>query len=231
MYGASASGTDTIAFAGAGGTLEFGDDPGLPNGMTLTGWASGENLDVRGVTDAAYVSGSFVLYDNGSTVGSFKVGTCYAGDSFDVVPLNNGYSQITIGPSWKNPVSGNFATAADWSTGSVPGTTDSVAISTAGTYTVSVTSSTTVRSIEETASKATVSIGASDVLTPVRRVQHQWRDRRNGDAEPHGRRHDLRRQAGRCRSGRGSYPERERTSRSTRFSTIRRTSRLGQERP
>ena len=57
VYGASASGTDTIAFAGAGGTLELGDDPGLPNGMTLTGWASGENLDVRGVTDAAYVSG------------------------------------------------------------------------------------------------------------------------------------------------------------------------------
>ena len=75
LYGASASGTDTIAFAGAGGTLELGDDPGLPNGMTLTGWASGENLDVRGVTDAAYVSGSLVLYDNGSTVGSFKVGS------------------------------------------------------------------------------------------------------------------------------------------------------------
>jgi hypothetical protein len=165
VYGASSSGTNTIAFAGAGGTLELTDYYGLPNGMTLTGWTSGENLDVRGVTDAAYVSGSLVLYDNGSTVGSFKVGSSYAGDSFDVVPLNNGYSQITLGPSWKNPVSGNFATAADWSTGSVPVTTDSVAISTAGTYTVSVTSSTTVRSIEETASGATLSIGASDVLT------------------------------------------------------------------
>ena len=165
LYGASASGTDTIAFVGAGGTLELGDNPGLPNGMTLTGWAPGENLDVQGVTDAAYVAGSLVLYHNGSTVGSFKVGTSYAGNSFDVVPLNNGYSQITIGPSWLNPVSGNFATAGDWSSGVVPGTADSVAISTAGTYTVSVTSSTTVRSIEETAGGATVNIGASDILT------------------------------------------------------------------
>ena len=165
LSGASASGTDTIAFAGAGGTLKLGDAPGLPNGMTLTGWVSGENLDVQGVTDAAYVGGSLVLYDNGSTAGSFKVGTSYAGDSFDVVPLGNGYSQITLGPSWLNPVSGNFATAADWSTGSIPGSTDSVAISTAGTYTVSVASSTTVRSIEESDSGATVNIGLGDVLT------------------------------------------------------------------
>ena len=165
LYGASASGTDTIAFNGAGGTLELPDYSGLPNGMTLTGWVSGENLDVRGVTDAAYVAGNLVLYDNGATVGSFIVGSSYAGDSFNVVPLGNGYSQITLGPSWKNPVSGNFATAADWSTGLVPGTTDSVAISTSGTYTVSVTASTTVRSIEETDSGATVSVGASDVLT------------------------------------------------------------------
>ena len=117
------------------------------------------------MTDAAYVGGSLVLYDNGSTVGSFKVGSSYAGNSFDVVPLSTGYSQITIGPSWLNPVSGNFATAADWSTGSVPGLQDSVAISTAGTYTLSVTSSTTVRSIEETDSGATVTIGGSDALT------------------------------------------------------------------
>jgi hypothetical protein len=165
LYGATASGTDTIAFSGAGGTLELADYYGLPNGMTLTGWASGENLDVMGVTDAAYVAGSLVLYDNGATVGSLKVGTSYAGDSFNVAPLGDGYSQITLGPSWKSAVNGNFATGPDGSTGSVPGTTDSVAISVAGTYTVSVTNSTTVRSIEETDSGATVSIGAGDILT------------------------------------------------------------------
>jgi hypothetical protein len=38
--------------------------------------------------------------------------------------------------SWKNPVSGSWATAADWSTGEVPFATDEVCITVPGTYTV-----------------------------------------------------------------------------------------------
>jgi len=38
--------------------------------------------------------------------------------------------------SWKNPVSGSWGTAADWSTGEVPFTTDEVCITVPGTYTV-----------------------------------------------------------------------------------------------
>ena len=70
----SASGTDTIAFNRAGETLEL---PGLfgpaerddPDGLGI-----GENLRRPGVTDAAYVAGHLVLYNNGATVGSFIVG-------------------------------------------------------------------------------------------------------------------------------------------------------------
>ncbi len=156
---------NTVSFAGTDGTLQVSDASGLPNGVTLQGFVSGENLEVQGITDAAYVGGNMVLYDNGAGVGSFNVGASYAGDSFDVVSLGNGYSQITFGPTWLNPVSGDFSNAADWSTGAVPGANDSVALSVAGTYTVAVTTSTTMRSVEETDSGATLSIGAGDALT------------------------------------------------------------------
>ena len=40
--------------------------------------------------------------------------------------------------SWKDPVSGLWSTAADWSTGVVPTSTDNVCIKVAGTYKVTI---------------------------------------------------------------------------------------------
>ncbi len=165
LFGATTKAANTITFSGAGGTLYLLGEYGLPNGMTLNGWGTGDNIEVLNVTDAAYSAGKLVLYKNGVQVGYFKVASSYANDSFDVVPQSNGYSNITLGPSWLNAVSGNFATAADWSNGAVPGVSDSAAISTAGIYTVSVTASTSLLSIEEADAGATLSIAVGDALT------------------------------------------------------------------
>src|ERR1700722_13202497 len=40
--------------------------------------------------------------------------------------------------SWKNPVSGNWTVAADWSTGAVPTSADDVLIAAPGSYTVTI---------------------------------------------------------------------------------------------
>ena len=64
---------------------------------------------------------------------------------------------------------GDFLTAADWSTGSVPGTGDAVRIVASGTYTVTSTASVTVNSIA-TALDATLSISAGvfQIVTDLR---------------------------------------------------------------
>jgi hypothetical protein len=55
---------------------------------------------------------------------------------------------------WKNGVSGNFATASDWSTGTVPGAGDDAVINAPGTYTVTST-------VSETIADMTVGLGAT----------------------------------------------------------------------
>ena len=49
--------------------------------------------------------------------------------------------------SWKSAVAGNWTTAADWSTGAVPGAADAVTIGVSGYYTVTLTTLVTVGSI------------------------------------------------------------------------------------
>jgi len=63
---------------------------------------------------------------------------------------------------WTNQVSANFNTAADWNTGAVPGASDDAILDAPGStnYTVAVTTSETVSSIQ-TASTATLTIGGA----------------------------------------------------------------------
>ncbi len=64
---------------------------------------------------------------------------------------------------WRFPINGLFETGRDWSTGTVPGANDNVAIDALGTYTVTVTASHTIRALS-TVSTATLAI-ASGKLT------------------------------------------------------------------
>ena len=168
INGVAASATDTINFAGAGGTLTIAENAGsssFPGNLTLAGFAAGDTLQVQGiVTDAAYIGGALVLYNNGAKVGAFNMGAAYAGAAFDVAQTG-GYAQVTFGPAWLKSANANFATAADWSSGAVPGAGDSAAISGTTRYTVSVTAPTAIRSLEETDALATVSIAAGSNLT------------------------------------------------------------------
>ena len=60
---------------------------------------------------------------------------------------------------WKKAVSGDWTTAADWSTGAVPGAGDSATIGIAGVYTVFLTTPITVHSITIGDTGATLAIG------------------------------------------------------------------------
>ena len=60
--------------------------------------------------------------------------------------------------SWKSAVAGNWTTAADWSTGAVPGAADAVTIGVSGYYTVTLTTLVTVGSIAVSDAGATLAI-------------------------------------------------------------------------
>jgi hypothetical protein len=72
--GVDSSSTASFNFAGAGGTLMLAGFHGLPGNATLTGFAPGENLEVKNVTDATYENGKLVFSNNGVDVGAFVVG-------------------------------------------------------------------------------------------------------------------------------------------------------------
>jgi hypothetical protein len=70
--------------------------------------------------------------------------------------------------NWKNPVSDNWNTPADWDTGTVPVAGDDVIIGVAGGYTVTLTTPITVNSITISDPSATLSIvdpGGTEQLT------------------------------------------------------------------
>ena len=133
MQAVSATSTNTIYFTGEGGGLILSspaldaDENFLP---VISGFDSSDVIDLQGtVTDASYDDDILTLLNNGAVVAKLDIGPGYNGDSFDTIPVANGVTQVDIGPKWLNPVSGNFSTAADWSTGKAPGGDDSVAIS------------------------------------------------------------------------------------------------------
>ena len=68
--------------------------------------------------------------------------------------------------SWING-SGNWSTAADWSTGALPGLADGAVISAPGAYTVSITSSISVGSIAIDDNAAVLAISGSGVSVSV----------------------------------------------------------------
>ena len=70
--------------------------------------------------------------------------------------------------SWKAGISGGFTTGGNWDTGTVPGPGDDVAISVAGSYTVSLTATVTVGSVTISNGSADLSIanpGGTDTVT------------------------------------------------------------------
>jgi len=69
-----------------------------------------------------------------------------------------GYGASTVTKvSWKNPVSGDWSTASDWSTGKVPGASNDVTIGATGAYTVTISMPEAAHSLTVSASGATVS--------------------------------------------------------------------------
>ena len=69
--------------------------------------------------------------------------------------------------SWKSAVSGNWTTAADWSTGTIPAATDDATLGYSNGYTVSITSPIAVGSIDVTNKSATLSVNASGQTVTV----------------------------------------------------------------
>ena len=63
-------------------------------------------------------------------------GFAITGASLLVAPSVASAAPPACTDSWKNPVSGNWDTASDWSTGAVPGSADVACITVGGTYTV-----------------------------------------------------------------------------------------------
>lgn len=63
--------------------------------------------------------------------------------------------------TWKKAASGDWSSAAKWSTGKVPGAADAVAIAAAGSYTVSIASPQAAKSLTIASAKATVLVNAA----------------------------------------------------------------------
>src|SRR5262245_22564271 len=90
------------------------------------------------------ITDSGQIVENGYIPYSYSHGFLLSGGSDTML---NGPSGATLGVtaqginnqgqimpiSWKAPVNGDFATASNWSTGTVPGATDDAAITAAGT--------------------------------------------------------------------------------------------------
>jgi hypothetical protein len=67
-------------------------------------------------------------------------------------------AQTTAPVNWKSPVSGNWTTAADWSSGGVPTPADDITIGTAGAYTVTLNAAASVNSLTVSDVSATLAI-------------------------------------------------------------------------
>jgi hypothetical protein len=76
-----------------------------------------------------------------SVVGALAAGGLTIGAGLVLAPTPASALGPACTDSWKAPVSGNWDTAADWSTGAVPGAGDVACITVAGTYTVTFTPS------------------------------------------------------------------------------------------
>ncbi len=72
--------------------------------------------------------------------------------------------------NWKSGVSGDWSDTADWSTGAVPGASDSVTIAASGSYTVSITSAAAASSLTIGAAGAAVIDSAAFTLSTTLNV-------------------------------------------------------------
>jgi len=71
----------------------------------------------------------------------------------------------TTGDSWKSAVSGNWTTAADWSTGVAPTSSNDATIAVAGTYTVTISSAVAAKSLTINDANATVADSSGGTLS------------------------------------------------------------------
>jgi hypothetical protein len=163
-----ASETDAAGNTGTA-TLSFTLDTVPPtvsitSAATVTSQAT-QTISGTVTTSEAAPGGTVTLYDNGTTVGTATLG---AGGAWSAsVTLSAGANAIvasdtdlagntgtgtvvdTLLPtvSWAVNVSGNWATAADWSPAGVPNSADNAAINVGGVYTVTSATSATVGSL------------------------------------------------------------------------------------
>ena len=171
-----------VTFSGAG-TLELGQS--LSYGGTVSGFAAGDVLDLA---DLAYSSSEYLVWTQ-VTTGADAAGTIqiYSGSGVleETLNLDGTYSQSDFllasdaNPSpgtevvepevdqWNDPSGGSWTASADWSTGSVPISTDDVLIGLVGSapYTVTIASGTSVSAASVTVNSANATLLDQGTLT------------------------------------------------------------------
>jgi hypothetical protein len=131
-YGIAAS--QTIVLSGSHNVLDIGSSG--PFAATISGFGATDTIDLDGITanGLSYAGGVLTLKDNGTSVASIALSGIANAGSLGLISDGNGGTDITFGspgtitqPSGSivsdvfTAAGGNFNTAGNWSSGSVPG--------------------------------------------------------------------------------------------------------------
>ena len=160
------------------GTLEI-DQTSLFGG-TIYDFGVGDTINLKNVAydpagtvsveaDANGVEDILTVVENGATYQfNLNPNQDYSGYDFELSPDSvYGGTDITVGGEyWINIAGGNWNTGADWSSGAVPGATDTAYIGLTGAspYTVSVTAPEAVGALVMNAANATLQVGGGGSL-------------------------------------------------------------------
>ena len=106
------SDTVTIDFAQNGGQLWLpsGDFDALGNFKPLiTDYGATEVIEYYGTaTSASYASNYLTLYNGANLVADFNIGAGYAGDTFSLVAISGGYTQVDLAGTPKAAPAGHL---------------------------------------------------------------------------------------------------------------------------
>ena len=156
------SGTGTVLFSGTG-TFELAQLSGF--GETIGGFANADTLDLGGfnstsgntfTTSTSYngTNTTLIITDTTkSTSASVTLAGNYTGTLWAVTSDGSGGADVTESaptPDNWNQTTGNWATAADWSTGALPGATNEAVLGGSTAYTVTSSGAVTVNELIST---------------------------------------------------------------------------------
>ena len=112
----------------------------------IQGFAAGDTIDLAGVvaTGATWAGNVLTVAESGGASLALALNGAYAGATFNTSSDGAGGTDITLGAvvappfHWATPVSGDWATGADWTGAVAPGATSNATIDAAGAYTVTI---------------------------------------------------------------------------------------------